>query len=56
LRIFKARDKHSRPPTVTAYESWRAPYPEMAHEVSERSQIGRRRRMPDGRHVLIHAM
>jgi UDP-N-acetylglucosamine 2-epimerase (non-hydrolysing) len=26
----------------------------MASVVSERSQIGRRRRMPDGRHALIH--
>jgi hypothetical protein len=34
LRIFKARDKHSWPPTVTVYESWRAPYREMAREES----------------------
>jgi hypothetical protein len=26
----------------------------MAPVISDRSQIGRRRRMPDGRHVLIH--
>jgi hypothetical protein len=34
LRIFKARDKHSWPPTVTVYESWRVPYREMAREES----------------------
>jgi hypothetical protein len=32
LRIFKARGKHSWPPTVTVYGSWRAPYREMARE------------------------
>lgn len=31
-RIFEARKKHSWPPTVTVYESWRAPYREMARE------------------------
>ncbi len=37
VRIFEARDKHSWPPTVTVYESWRAPYREMARE--ERFEI-----------------
>jgi Nucleotidyl transferase AbiEii toxin, Type IV TA system len=32
LRIFEVRKKHSWPPTVTVYESWRAPYREMARE------------------------
>lgn len=36
-RIFEARKKHSWPPTVTVYGSWRAPYREMARE--ERFEI-----------------
>ena len=32
VRIFEARKKHSWPPTVTVYESWRAPYREMARD------------------------
>jgi Nucleotidyl transferase AbiEii toxin, Type IV TA system len=37
VRIFEARKKHSWPPSVTVYESWRAPYREMARE--ERFEI-----------------
>ena len=37
VRIFQARKKHSWPPKVTVYESWRAPYQETARE--ERFEI-----------------
>ena len=39
VRIFEARKKHSWPPTVTVYESWRASYREMA--LDRQHQIGR---------------
>lgn len=30
--IFSVRDKHAWPPTVTVYDSWRAPFVELARE------------------------
>jgi Nucleotidyl transferase AbiEii toxin, Type IV TA system len=33
-RIFKAREKHPWPPTITVYESWRVPYRNMARDES----------------------
>lgn len=30
--IFEVRDKHTWPPTVTVYESWREPFTALAHE------------------------
>jgi hypothetical protein len=30
--IFTVRDKHTWPPTVTVYDSWRVPFVELARE------------------------
>jgi len=30
--IFTVRDKHTWPPTVTVYDSWRVPFAELARE------------------------
>ena len=32
MDIFAVRDKHSWPPTLTVYDSWRAPFAALARE------------------------